>query len=70
MLFAVRQIEEARKEQFGIAADPQSGNPSKQPDELRVRSLDAVLLHTEGTLFPKRRSLGMRGGCSPLRSLS
>jgi hypothetical protein len=47
VLFAVREIEQARKKQLGIAADLQSGDPSEQPDELRIGSFDAVFLHAQ-----------------------
>jgi hypothetical protein len=69
VLFAVRKIEEAGEEQFCIAADLQTGNPSKQPDELRIGGPDAVFLHTDAALScAGRRSLGIKGGCTPFRS--
>jgi hypothetical protein len=38
------------------------------PDELRIGSFDAVFLHAQAVLSAERRSLGIRGGCSPSRS--
>jgi hypothetical protein len=68
VLLAVREIEQAREKQLGIAADLQPCNPSEKSDELRIGSFDAVFLHAQAVLSAERRSLGISGGCSPSRS--